>query len=156
MIKDIQSYTDNEVRKNLALLEIHLKQASFSDKDFCEECINKHILVLEGFAEEGLTACIDCDEKKFTTLLNFLNSIKEMDFQKQGIEIAKQIRILRKNFVPCNGENLGMKDRDDIKKKIEELELEKDLAQDNVTKDRLEYGIYLLNWMNRGRRCSDG
>ena len=152
---DIQEYTDNEIRKNLALLEIHLKQASFSDKDFCEECINKHILLLEGFAEEGLTACIDCDSKKYGGLLNFLNEIKEMDYQKQGVELAKQIRRLRKRFVPCDGENLGMKDRDDVNKKTKELEEEKELAKDERTRDRLEYGIYLLKWCARGRKCSD-
>jgi len=154
---DITEYTDNEIRKNLALLEIHLKQSPFSDKLFCEECINKHILVLEGLAEEGLTACIDCDTKKYGGLFEFLNQIKDKDYQKQGIELAQQTRRLRKKFVPCNDENsMGMKDRDDVKKRIEELEEEKELAKDQVTKDRLEYGIYLLNWVNRGRRCSDG
>ena len=154
---DITEYTDNEIRKNLALLEIHLKQSPFSDKLFCEECINKHILVLEGLAEEGLTACIDCDTKKYEGLFEFLNQIKDKDYQKQGIELAQQTRRLRKKFVPCDDENsMGMKDRDDVKKRIEELEEEKELAKDQVTKDRLEYGIYLLNWVNRGRRCSDG
>ena len=37
---DIVLYTDNEIRKNLALLENHLKQSPFSDEVFCEECIN--------------------------------------------------------------------------------------------------------------------
>ncbi len=152
---DIAEYTDNEIRKNLALLEIHLKQAPFSDKLFCEECINKHILLLEGFVEEGITACIDCDVKKYEILLKFLNEIKDKDFQKNGVELAKQIRRLRKNFVPCDGENLGMKDRDDVNEKIKELEEEKELAKDNVSKDRLEYGIYLCKWYLRGRRCLD-
>ncbi len=152
---DIAEYTDNEIRKNLALLEIHLKQAPFSDKLFCEECINKHILLLEGFVEEGITACMDCDVKKYEGLLKFLEQIKDKDFQKNGVELAKQIRRLRKNFVPCDGENLGMKDRDDVKEKIKELEEEKELAKDNVSKDRLEYGIYLCKWYLRGRRCLD-
>jgi len=153
---DKEEYTDNEIRKNLALLEIHLKQALFSNILFCEECINKHILILEGLAEEGLTACIDCGTEKFEGLLEFLNQIKDKDYQKQGIDFAKQVRRIRKKFVPCTGENLGMKDRDDVKEKIKELEEEKELSKDEVTKDRLDYGIYLLNWVNRGRRCSDG
>lgn len=153
---DIVEYTDEEIRKNLALLEIHLKQSPFSDKLFCEECINKHILILDGLAEEGLTACIDCDETKFGALLKLLNEIKDEDYQKQGVEFAKQIRRIRKKFVPCTGENLGMKDRDDVKEKIKELEEDKELAKDDRTKDRLEYGIYLCNWYLRGRRCSDG
>jgi len=153
---DIVEYTDNEIRKNLALLEIHLKQAPFSDKLFCEECINKHILILEGFAEEGITACIDCGGKKFEILLKFLNEIKDKDYEKNGIEFAKQIRKLRKEFVPCNGENMGMKDKDDIKEKLNELEEELKLTEDQITQDRLNYGKYLLNWVNKGRRCSDG
>jgi hypothetical protein len=153
---DIIEYTDNEIRKNLALLEIHLKQAPFSDKLFCEECINKHILILEGFAEEGLTVCIDCDTKKYEILLKFLNQIKAEDFQKQGIELAKQTRRLRKNFVPCDGENVGMKDRDDIKEKINKLIEDLHAAEDEKSQDRINYGIYLLNWVLRGKKCSDG
>jgi len=152
---DIVEYTDNEIRKNLTLLEIHLKQAPFSDRLFCEECINKHILILEGLAEEGLTACIDCDENKYGSLLKYLDQIKDKDYKKQGIEFAKQFRKFRKNFVPCTGENIGMKDRDEIKDKIKELEEEKKLSNDESTKDRLDYGIYLLKWASKGRRCSD-
>lgn len=156
---DIVEYTDNEIRKNLALLEIHLKQAPFSDKLFCEECINKHILILEGLAEEGMTACIECDTKKYEILFKFLEHIKGKDVQKLGTEFAKEARRLRKNFIPCDGESVGMKDRDDIKQKISELEEERNLSyliKDEKTKDRLDYGIYLLNWVLRGRRCSDG
>ena len=152
---DIIEYTDNEIRKNLSLLEIHLKQSLFSNVLFCEECINKHILLLEGFAEEGMTVCIDCDTEKFEALLQFLDIIKDKDYQKQGIEFAKQVRQFRKKFVPCTGENTGMKDRDDIKEKIKELEEEKELATDVRLKDKLDYGIYLLGWMLRGRKCSD-
>ena len=32
----------------------------------------------------------------------------------------------------------------------------KELEKDQVTKDRLEYGMYLCNWYLRGHRCSDG
>ncbi|GAH90922.1 unnamed protein product, partial [marine sediment metagenome] len=93
-------------------------QSPFSDKLFCEECINKHILILEGLAEEGLTACIDCDTEKYGGLLKFLEEIKDQDYQKEGVEFAQQTRRLRKKFVPCTGENLGMKDKDDVKEKI--------------------------------------
>jgi len=152
---DIVQYTDKEIRKNLALLEIHLKQSKFSNEIFCEECINKHILILEGLAEEGITACIDCGIEKYEALLNFLNQIQNKDYQEQGIEFAKQSRKLRKEFVPCD-EETGMKTREEINKKIEELEEEKGLATDIRLKDKLDYGIYLLKWMIRGRRCLDG
>ena len=151
---DIVEYTDDEIRKNLALLETHLKQAPFSDKLFCEECINKHILILEGLAEEGITSCLDCDPEKYGILIKFLEQIKDQDYQKQGIELAKQTRRLRKNFIPCD--EYGIRDRDDIKEKIKELEEERKLSTDSPSQNRLDYGICLLQWVNRGRKCSDG
>lgn len=152
---DIVEYTHNEIKKNLALLETHLKQAPY-DKDFCDECIQKHTLILEGLAEEGITACEDCDNKKYKILFEFLNIIKqEADFKKNGIDLAKICRRIRKDFVACD-EETGMKDRDDIKLKIIELEQEKNLAKDNLTLERLEYAKYILNWVLRGKKCSDG
>ena len=152
---DIAEYTENEIRKNLALLEIHLKQAPFSDATFCEECINKHILLLEGLAEEGLTACTDCDTKKYEMLLSNLNNLKDEDYQKDGVKVAQQIRRLRKIFVPCNGDNVGMKDRDDVKAKMTELNEDLEVATDQITKERLSYGIYLCEWFIRGRKCNE-
>ncbi len=149
---DIILYTDNEVRKNLALLENHLKQAPFGDEVFCEECINKHILLLEGLAEEGLTACTTCNLEKYKSLLEFLNQIKNQDYPKHGIEIATTSRELRKIFVPC-GKQDRIRNKKEINKKIKELEEEKELASDIRLKDKLDYGIYLLDWMLRGGRC---
>ena len=149
---NIEEYTNTEIRKNLALLENHLKQAPFSDEAFCEECINKHILLLIGLAEEGITACDSCGPGKYEFLFEFLNRIRDRDYKKQGIEFAREARKLRKDFVPCD-EEIGMKSKDDINKKIKELEQEKELAEDIHLKDKLGYGIYLLQWMLRGRKC---
>ena len=152
---DIQKYTDDEIRKNLALLENHLKQAPYSDKLFCEECINKHLILTEGLAEEGMTACIDCDAKKYVAVINFASSFIGKDYQKDGIELAKQTRRFRKNFIPCDKEG-GMKEIDDIKDKINELTEDLHASEGKVSQDRISYGIYLLNWVMRGRKCSDG
>ncbi len=152
---DIVQYTENEIRKNLALLENHLKQAPFSDASFCGECINKHIMLIEGLAEEGLTACTDCDTKKYGMVLSNMEKLKDQDYQKDGVKLSQQMRRLRKIFVPCTGENVGMKDRDDVKGKIKELQEELKLANDPKTKERLEYGIYLCEWFNRGRKCDE-
>lgn len=152
---DIVEYTDNEIKKNLALLETHLKQAPFSDKLFCEECINKHILILEGLAEEGIIVCEGCDIDNYRNLIEFLNIIKKSDFQKRGLELAKLSRRLRKEFIACN-EEIGIKDRDDIKEKINNLIEDLHLAEDERSQDRITYGIYLLNWVLRGKKCSDG
>lgn len=152
---DIIEYTNTEIRKHLALLENHLKQAPFSDEAFCEECINKHILILWGLAEEGITACDDCGPGKYELLFGFLNKIRDRDYKKQGVEFAKEARKLRKEFVPCD-EETGPQTKEDINKKIKELEEELTLAKDQPTQDRLGYGIYLCEWFLRGRRCSDG
>ena len=149
---DIIKYTNDEIRKNLALLENHLKQAPFSDKLFCEECINKHLILIEGLAEEGMTACIDCDAKKYLGLLTFVNSFIGKDYQKDGIELAKQTRRVRKNFIPCDKE--GMKDSDDIKDKINELTEDLHASEGKVSQDRIQYGIYILQWCLRGKKCS--
>ena len=151
---DIEEYTTNEVRKNLALLENHLKQAPFGDELFCEECINKHILLLEGLAEEGLTACTTCDIEKYKSLINFLNQIKDKDYKKEGIEIATILIKLRKIFVPCGKQDRG-RNKEEINKKIEELKEEKELASDVSLKEKLDYGIYLLEWMLRAGRCQE-
>lgn len=148
----IEEYTNIEIRKHLALLENHLKQATFSDEFFCNECCEKHILILGGLAEEGLTACTTCDIEKYKSLLEFLNQIKDKDFQKQGIEIATASRQLRKIFVPC-GKQDRIRNKEEINKKIEELKEEKELAMDVRLKDKLDYGIYLCEWMLRAGRC---
>ncbi len=50
-----------------------------------------------------------------------------------------------------------MKTEKDIIKKIKELEEERELASDTHLKDKLSYGIYILEWMLRERRgCLDG
>jgi hypothetical protein len=45
--KDHLSYTKDEIKKNLVLLEAHGKNYP------CPECINKHLTAVEGLAEEG-------------------------------------------------------------------------------------------------------
>jgi len=148
---DIVKYTDDEIRKNIALLEIHLKQFQLKSCD-CD-CPKKHILILEGLAEEGVTACADCGIEKYKLLLEFLEKIKDKDYKNQGIEFAREARKIRIEFVPCD-EGTGTKTKDDINKKIKELEEEKELAEDNHLKDRLDFGRYLLEWVLRGKGCS--
>jgi len=151
---DIVEYTNTEIRKNLALLENHLKQASFSDELFCNECCDKHIILLIGLAEEGLTACTSCNLAKYKSLLNFLNQIKNKNYKEQGIEFATISRELRKIFVPCDKKD-RLRTKEEINKKIKELEEEKELSTDVHLKDQLGYGIYLCGWFMRGGRCSE-
>ena len=147
----IIEYTNYEIRKNLALLEIHLKQ--FQVKLYDCDCLEKHIMILEGLSEEGLTMCDDCGTEKFESLLKFLNLIKDKDYQKDGIKLAIEARKLRKKFVSCSEDNPGMKDRDDVKEKIKELKEEMKLSKDERTNDRLSSCIYLCEWFLKGRGC---
>jgi hypothetical protein len=47
-VEDHIRYTNEQIAKHLALLEEHFKSYP------CGECINKHLLTVEGYAEEGL------------------------------------------------------------------------------------------------------
>lgn len=94
---DIIKYTDSEIAKNFALLENHLKQAqSGIDELFCEECINKHILILEGLAEEGMNA--GSDSKKYQKVYDFVNNIKDKNYKTQGISLSNKARKFRKSL----------------------------------------------------------
>jgi len=55
-------YTKDEIKKNLILLENHYKNNT------CPECIDKHLITIEGLAEEG-SLMVDDDAKR----LAFLN-----------------------------------------------------------------------------------
>jgi len=51
---DANEYTKRELIKSLRLLEKHLTQAAYMPENFCMECAIKHLLEVEGLAEEGL------------------------------------------------------------------------------------------------------
>ena len=96
---DILKYTDSELAKNFALLENHLKQAPSGDEDFCEECINKHLLLIEGLAEEGMNA--GNNPKKYQEVYDFAKSARGKNYQKKGVEISKEARKIRKSLSTC-------------------------------------------------------
>jgi hypothetical protein len=52
MKTDFREYTLREFGKSATAIEIHLKQAA-QDSEFCNDCIQKHFLEIEKFAEEG-------------------------------------------------------------------------------------------------------
>jgi len=52
-------YTKDEIIKNLILLESHGKNYP------CKECIKKHLITVEGLAEEGELMTDDLKEKNF-------------------------------------------------------------------------------------------
>jgi len=94
---DIISYTDSEIAKNFALLESHLKQAqSGIDELFCRDCINKHLILLEGLSEEGMNA--GGNPKKYKKVYDFANTIKDEDYKSKGISFSGKARQIRKDY----------------------------------------------------------
>ncbi len=94
---DILIYTDSEIAKNFALLENHLKQAqSGIDEIFCRDCINKHLILLEGLAEEGMN--VGRDSKKYKKVYDFANTIKDEDYKSKGISFSDKARQIRKDY----------------------------------------------------------
>jgi len=56
-------YTLEELGKQLALLENHFKQfGTLGDEAFCLDCLYKHLLTIEGLAEEGMSFTNDEEE----------------------------------------------------------------------------------------------
>jgi hypothetical protein len=62
MVDDNYNYTKEQIAKNLVLLEDHLKQNP------CPDCVNKHMLATEGYADEGILMAENPQEQ-----LTFLN-----------------------------------------------------------------------------------
>ena len=68
-------YTRDEIKKNLILLENHFKNNQ------CADCVEKHLMTIEGLAEEG-------------TLMT-----EEEDKQVALLKLAEWSRTMRKNLV---------------------------------------------------------
>ena len=96
---NIIKYTDHEIIKNLALLETHLKQAPAEDESFCSDCINKHLILIEGLAEEGMTA--GGKSGRYQKIYDFANEIRGNNYVKRGIDLANKTRQTRKSFADC-------------------------------------------------------
>lgn len=91
-------YTNNEMEKQLNLLELHLKQISY-DPDFCLECIRKHILTIEGLAEEGVG--FSSEPEKYAQIISLCKEIKNKD-TGDALEMAKKVREMRKSLKSCS------------------------------------------------------
>ena len=96
---DALKYTNEELEKQMNLLEIHLKQASSTDEAFCSDCIRKHLLTIEGLAEEGMG--FSDNPQKYSEIVNVIKEMKTKDPRKEGVEMAKKIRSIRKSLSNC-------------------------------------------------------
>ena len=90
-----------EIVKQMILLEDHL----FQKEKLCKECINKHFLAIEGYAEEGITLGSSkeigqlCDQ--FETVIKAVRSAQASfsENPEQAHDIALRIRTLRKDIM---------------------------------------------------------
>jgi hypothetical protein len=95
-------YTLNELEKNLALAELHLKQFSEKTKYFCLDCLRKHLIIIEGLAEEGINFTEDeTEKKKFSKIAEFVKLVKpklsSID-EAVAFDLADKLRIIRKSL----------------------------------------------------------
>jgi hypothetical protein len=96
-MKDIHyDYTVDEIKKNLILLENHLKNYP------CSECMSKHLSTIEGLAEEGTLFSDDEKEKlKFLKLAEWARSVrKSLGEIKHVHPLAKEAS--KENFINTN------------------------------------------------------
>lgn len=86
-----------EITKQLILLEDHLTE----EEKFCVDCIRKHLMTVEGLAEEAVTmdpespAVADCN-------MMISNSKRWMIKFSDGVRptvIAQEVRLVRKNLM---------------------------------------------------------
>lgn len=86
-----------EIAKQFLLLEDHLSD----DEKYCEDCIRKHLLLVEAYAEESLT--MDPNGKLAPESLRMARNARKWMIQfTDGVNkctLAKEIRTVRKKLV---------------------------------------------------------
>jgi len=95
-------YTRREVKKELVLLEKHLKQAPAVEREFCIDCVEKHTEGLEGLCEEGVL--FTPEEKEKELYIKCMKEAREIhekaktSSESELVEMAGKVRELRKQF----------------------------------------------------------
>lgn len=87
-----------EIAKQMLLLEDHLSD----DDKFCKDCIRKHLMMIEGLAEEAVTLGPDSPWKKYCKDLAVVARkwmVRFTDKATDRYAIAKEIRMIRKKMV---------------------------------------------------------
>ena len=103
MMPDPLKYTEEELVKELVLLEKHLKQSPYMDENFCIDCIEKHLISAEGLAEEGIGFADSKEkEKMFINIANQANRLKrEIKTNPDFAEMSRGVREIRKSLNNC-------------------------------------------------------
>ena len=108
MMQDPLRYTEQELVKELVLLEKHLKQSPYMDEDFCIDCIEKHVVAIEGLSEEGIGFADDKEkEKMFIKIANETNRLKkEIKINPDFVDLSRRVREIRKDLNNCSTCNI--------------------------------------------------
>lgn len=120
MMPDPLRYTEEELAKELVLLEKHLKQEPYMDEDFCIDCIEKHLILIEGLAEEGIGFADDKEkENNFVNIANIANRLKrKIKTSPNYVDLSREIRTIRKNLNNCQTCNLTTKLPKDLNRSL--------------------------------------
>ena len=106
-----QSYTIERLLKNLVLAEEHCKDHEMQPLGFCLECLEKHLLLIEGLAEEAVAFFPGSDlfgqlAEWAGTLRSKLDSLMAEDM----LGLSQQARAYRKDLSDLSGECQRCKD----------------------------------------------
>ena len=99
-----------EIIKQMILVEDHLTHPY----KLCPDCVHKHFLAIEAFAEEGIT--LDEGEGIFVSTLEGLAEVarKSMENFHDGVsppKIAQGLRLVRKFIMPMASDPRSIRDR---------------------------------------------
>jgi hypothetical protein len=80
-------YTKEQLAKNLILLEEHFKNYK------CPVCIDKHLLAIEGYAEEGIPMSTE-DAPLFVEIASFTRDVRKID-NPDTVSMIRRLREFR-------------------------------------------------------------
>jgi len=73
------------------------------DENFCIDCVEKHLLLICGLAEEGIGFADNAEkEKTFVNIANEANRLKrEIKTSPDFVDLSRRVRIIRKQLSNC-------------------------------------------------------
>lgn len=167
-MEDPLQYTYDGLERELNLLEIHLKEAPEGDESFCQDCIDKHISTIRGYALEGPGFTENKKEQKnFLKIEKQIREIKDQNYKEKGVEFSQKVRELRKSLIEScpNCKTLSKDEIENLTKDLNNKETFNILSEENHThnsevelnKNLNEKMKYVeLGYMNAGQFVAEG
>ena len=166
-MKDPLNYTYDGLERELNLLEIHLKEAPEGDEAFCQDCIDKHISTIRGYALEGPGFTKNKKEQKnFLKIEKQIKEMKGQDYKEKGVEFSQKVRELRKSLIEeCpNCKTLSRDEIENLSKDLnttntfnilaDESHTHNSEAELNESNKKMKYTE--LGFMNLGQVAAEG